>query len=167
MRLDREEWRDFELDYRGFQNRTLRVSRVAVSHDTEARLHAAFRQRHLSRTLQIELLDAAIAVDSELAHRVEVRVRMESLDSEGATAYLVHRIRQAGGAPAILEADAVSALRRCEEELDRFEDLRLYHFPLCILPGRFRPRARRSLPRKDVRYPRRCRPCPARRACAG
>jgi len=59
-----------------------------------------------------EALDAAIAVDPELAHRVEVRVRMESLDSEGATAYLVHRIRQAGGGPAILETDAVSALHR-------------------------------------------------------
>jgi hypothetical protein len=69
MRLDREEWREFELDYRGFQNRSLHVSRVAVSEDTEQRLHAAFRQRHLSRTLQIELLDAA-AADAELVAKL-------------------------------------------------------------------------------------------------
>ena len=56
-------------------------------------------------------LDAAIAADPGLAHRVEVRVRVEPLDPEGAAAYLVHRIRQAGGAPSILEADALSALQ--------------------------------------------------------
>jgi len=71
MRLDREEWSDFELDYRGFQNRSLRVSRVAVSDDTEARLHAAFRQRHLSRTLQIELLDAAAADEALVAKLID------------------------------------------------------------------------------------------------
>jgi len=69
MRLDRDEWRQFELDYRGFQNRSLQVSRVAVSEDTEERLRAAFRQRHLSRTLQIELLDAA-AADAELVAKL-------------------------------------------------------------------------------------------------
>jgi len=57
-------------------------------------------------------LDAAIAADPGLAHRVEVRVRMESLDIEGAVAYLTHRIRQAGGTPSILEPDAVSTLQR-------------------------------------------------------
>jgi hypothetical protein len=71
MRLDRDEWSDFELDYRGFQNRTLHVSRVAVSNDTEARLQAAFRQRHLSRTLQIELFDAAVADESLVAKLID------------------------------------------------------------------------------------------------
>ena len=61
MRLDWDDWRDFELDYRGFQNRTLHASRVAVTADTEARLHSAFRLRHLSRSRQIELLDDARA----------------------------------------------------------------------------------------------------------
>ncbi|MBW2269810.1 MAG: hypothetical protein JRH16_14655 [Deltaproteobacteria bacterium] len=71
MRLDRDEWSDFELDYRGFQNRTLRVSRIAVSEDTEARLQASFRQRHLSRTLQIELLDAAAADEALVAKLID------------------------------------------------------------------------------------------------
>ena len=71
MRLDRDEWSDFELDYRGFQNRTLRVSRVAVSDDTEARLQAAFRQRHLSRTLQIDLLEAAVADEALVAKLID------------------------------------------------------------------------------------------------
>ena len=71
MRLDRDEWSDFELDYRGFQNRTLHVSRVAVSNDTKARLQAAFRQHHLSRTLQIELLDAAVADEALVAKLID------------------------------------------------------------------------------------------------
>jgi type II secretory pathway predicted ATPase ExeA len=56
-------------------------------------------------------LDAAIAADAGMAHRVEVKARMEPLDDEGASAYLVQRLRQAGGAPAVLEPDVVSALR--------------------------------------------------------
>lgn len=56
-------------------------------------------------------LDAAIAADPGLLHRVEVKVRMGSLDVEGVSAYLAHRIRQAGGDPSILEADAVSAVQ--------------------------------------------------------
>jgi hypothetical protein len=71
MRLDRDEWSDFELDYRGFQNRTLHVSHVAVSNDTKARLQAAFRQHHLSRTLQIELLDAAVADEALVAKLID------------------------------------------------------------------------------------------------
>jgi hypothetical protein len=59
-----------------------------------------------------DALDAAIAADPGLAHRVEVKVRMEPFDIEGAAAYLTHRIRQAGGAPSIIETDAVSALQR-------------------------------------------------------
>jgi hypothetical protein len=66
MRLEWDDWRDFNLDYRGFQNRNLRESRVSVSADTEARLHSVFRRRHLSRTNQIELLADARA-DRDLA----------------------------------------------------------------------------------------------------
>jgi general secretion pathway protein A len=56
-------------------------------------------------------LDTAIAADPGLAHHVEVKARMESLDVEGATAYLTQRIRQAGGNASILEADAFAALQ--------------------------------------------------------
>ena len=57
-------------------------------------------------------LDAAVAGDPRLAHRVEVKVRMEPLDVEGTAAYLTHRIRLAGGTPSILESDVVSSLHR-------------------------------------------------------
>jgi type II secretory pathway predicted ATPase ExeA len=59
-----------------------------------------------------EMLDDAILCDPTLAHRVEVRVRMGALDAAGAAEYLAQRVRQAGGQPAILDADAVAALHR-------------------------------------------------------
>ncbi len=62
-------------------------------------------------------LDRAISSDSTLAHKVEVKVSLQSLDPEPAAAYLVQRIEQAGGSPAILEAAAVAALHRLGDGL--------------------------------------------------
>jgi type II secretory pathway predicted ATPase ExeA len=80
-------------------------------------------------------LDAAIAADPGLAHRVEVKVRVESLDVETATAYLAHRIRQAGGDPSILEADAVSAVqwlgRGLPGQINTLADNALFEAFLC------------------------------------
>ena len=55
-------------------------------------------------------LEHALATDPSLAHRVDVKVRLEPLDPTGAAAYLAHRIDAAGGNPAILEPGAVGAL---------------------------------------------------------
>jgi hypothetical protein len=55
-------------------------------------------------------LEQALAGDPALAHRVDVKVRLEPLDPTGAAAYLAHRIDAAGGNPAILDPGAVAAL---------------------------------------------------------
>jgi hypothetical protein len=55
-------------------------------------------------------LEQALANDPTLAHRIDVKVRLEPLDPTGAAAYLAHRIHAAGGNPAILEPGAVAAL---------------------------------------------------------
>jgi type II secretory pathway predicted ATPase ExeA len=57
-------------------------------------------------------LEAAIAQDPALAHRTDVKVRLEPLDAEGGAAYLARRIEQAGGDPAIFEPDATQALQK-------------------------------------------------------
>ncbi len=57
-------------------------------------------------------LETAIAYDPALAHRIDVKVRLEPLDAEGAAAYLARRIEQAGGDPAIFEIDATRALQQ-------------------------------------------------------
>jgi general secretion pathway protein A len=56
------------------------------------------------------LLDEAIAGSPLLAHRLDVKVQLEPLEPETAAAYLAHRVRCAGGDPAILEPGAVAAL---------------------------------------------------------
>ncbi len=57
-------------------------------------------------------LETAIACDPALAHRIDVKVRLEPLDAEGAAAYLARRIEQAQGDPAIFEVDATRALQQ-------------------------------------------------------
>jgi len=90
-------------------------------------------------------LDAAIAADPGLAHRVEVKVRMGSLDVEGAAAYLAQRIQRAGGDPSILGADVVSALQRLGRglpgQINTLADNALFESFLC---------GRRQLSRADV-----------------
>jgi len=56
------------------------------------------------------LLDEALASDPILSHRVDVKVHLAPLEPETAAAYLAHRVRSAGGDPAILEVAAVAAL---------------------------------------------------------
>jgi general secretion pathway protein A len=56
------------------------------------------------------LLDEALASNPILSHRVDVKVHLKPLDPETAAAYLSHRVRRAGGDPAIFDAEAVAAL---------------------------------------------------------
>jgi type II secretory pathway predicted ATPase ExeA len=74
-------------------------------------------------------LEQALAGDPALAHRVDVKVRLEPLDPTGAAAYLAHRIDAAGGNPAILDPGAVAAL----------------HALGCGLPGRMNTLADNAL----------------------
>jgi type II secretory pathway predicted ATPase ExeA len=57
-------------------------------------------------------LEAAIAADPTLSRRVEVRVPMAPLDARGSAAYVEHKVRQAGGTPAIIDAAALAALHQ-------------------------------------------------------
>lgn len=49
----------------------------------------------------------------------------------------------------------------------RFTDLRLYHFPLCVVAPELRPLCRVTLPPEDRTYPPVCKGCAARRRCLG
>lgn len=51
--------------------------------------------------------------------------------------------------------------------LRRFPEFRLYHFPLCVLPPSLQPYAWKTLPQKDIRFLRKCRPCLRRKDCLG
>jgi type II secretory pathway predicted ATPase ExeA len=88
-------------------------------------------------------LEAAIAADPGLAHRVEVKARVESLGVEGVAAYLTQRIRQAGGSPSILENDVIAALQRLGRGLpgrmNTLADNALFEAFLCGRPQVSRP----------------------------
>jgi general secretion pathway protein A len=83
-------------------------------------------------------LDRAISSDSTLAHKVEVKVSLQSLDPEPAAAYLAQRIEQAGGSAAILEEAAVAALHRLGDGLpgrmNTLADNALFEAFLCGRP---------------------------------
>jgi len=55
-------------------------------------------------------LDQSLAADPTLAHRIDVRVELDSLSPDAAAKYLAHRVRQAGGDPKIIDEQARAAL---------------------------------------------------------
>ena len=57
-------------------------------------------------------LEAALAADPVLAHRVDVKVRLQPLDAASAAGYLTHRIARAGGRREVLDAGAVATLHQ-------------------------------------------------------
>ena len=57
-------------------------------------------------------LAEAIGSDDIISHRVDVKVGLEAFDVQTASDYLLHRVRQAGGDGAMLDATCVAALHR-------------------------------------------------------
>jgi type II secretory pathway predicted ATPase ExeA len=64
-------------------------------------------------------LGRAVAAEPALADRVELAVALEPMDAQSSADYLRHRIRSAGGNPAILESAAVDALVKLGEGVPR------------------------------------------------
>lgn len=90
-------------------------------------------------------LDAAIAGDRALAHRVDFRGRLGALDPEESALYLAHRIRKSGGDPALLSPEVVAAIhgrgRGLPGLMNRLADNALFEAFLC---------GRRRVSRADV-----------------
>jgi type II secretory pathway predicted ATPase ExeA len=57
-------------------------------------------------------LEDVLKLDAPLADRVEIRVALSHLDAESSHEYLAHRIRMAGGNPAILAREAAAGVAR-------------------------------------------------------
>jgi len=55
-------------------------------------------------------LAEALAADPGLAHRVDAKVQLAALDPATSAAYVVHRVRIAGGGPAVFASDALASL---------------------------------------------------------
>jgi len=52
----------------------------------------------------------ALAGNPALAHRVDAKVQLAALDPATSAAYILHRVRIAGGGPAVFASDALTAL---------------------------------------------------------
>ena len=57
-------------------------------------------------------LERGVALDPALAQRVDVSVGLAPLDAEGVAAFVAHRVRVAGGDPALFEPNALSEIAR-------------------------------------------------------
>jgi type II secretory pathway predicted ATPase ExeA len=64
-------------------------------------------------------LDRAVALDTRLPQRLDVRVCLQALDLSTSSAYLGHRITVAGGFPSLVEAEALEVLHRLGQGLPR------------------------------------------------
>jgi general secretion pathway protein A len=75
-------------------------------------LNLDYEDRRLMSLLMVGLpeLDVAISHDKSLSQRIDVRVRLESLDLGNAQAYLLHRLALVGGDPDIFGEDTIQAL---------------------------------------------------------
>ncbi len=58
-------------------------------------------------------------------------------------------------------------INKCFKIISKFEDFRLYHFPLCLLNARLREYAWITLPKEDRIYAKECRACAQKRKCLG
>lgn len=63
--------------------------------------------------------------------------------------------------------ESAAALGAALPLIKRFNDLRLYHFPRCLVRRELRPLCRVTLPREDRVYTAACAGCAARRGCLG
>ncbi len=62
---------------------------------------------------------------------------------------------------------AARALNAAGPLIKRFSDLRLYHFPLCLVSMELRDRCRITLPPEERVYPEKCAGCGVRAGCLG
>lgn len=64
-------------------------------------------------------LDAVLALDPALPHRLDMRVSLDPFDVPTATAYLAHRVTAAGGHPTLLQPETVQAIQALGRGLPR------------------------------------------------
>jgi type II secretory pathway predicted ATPase ExeA len=88
------------------------LAEQGVLRELRGLLNLEYEERRLLTLVLVGLpaLAQAVANETALAERVDVPLRLAPLTSEESSRYLTHRIRAAGGNPAIVESSAVAAL---------------------------------------------------------
>ena len=108
------------------------LAEQGVLRELRGLLNLEYEERRLLTLVLVGLpaLASAIADETGLADRVDVPLRLAPLTSEESSRYVIHRIRAAGGNPAIVESGAVAALVKwgtgVPRRLNRLADAALF-----------------------------------------
>jgi general secretion pathway protein A len=108
------------------------LAEQGVLRELRGLLNLEYEERRLLTLVLVGLpaLANAVADETGLADRVDVPLRLASLTSEESSRYVIHRIRAAGGNPAIVESGAVAALVKwgtgVPRRLNRLADAALF-----------------------------------------
>ncbi len=108
------------------------LAEQGVLRELRGLLNLEYEERRLLTLVLVGLpaLARAVADESALADRLDVPLRLAPLTNEEAGRYLTHRIRAAGGNPAIVESGAVAALVKwgagVPRRLNRLADAALF-----------------------------------------
>jgi len=108
------------------------LAEQGVLRELRGLLNLEYEERRLLTLVLVGLPALASAVEDEaaLADRVDVPLRLAPLTGEESSRYVTHRIRAAGGNPAIVESGAVAALVKwgtgVPRRLNRLADAALF-----------------------------------------
>jgi general secretion pathway protein A len=108
------------------------LAEQGVLRELRGLLNLEYEERRLLTLVLVGLpaLARAVADEPALADRVDVPLRLAPLTTEEASRYVTHRIRAAGGNPAIVESGAVAALVKwgmgVPRRLNRLADAALF-----------------------------------------
>jgi type II secretory pathway predicted ATPase ExeA len=108
------------------------LAEQGVLRELRGLLNLEYEERRLLTLVLVGLpaLARAVADEPALADRVDVPLRLAPLSNEEASRYVTHRIRAAGGNPAIVESGAVAALVKwgmgVPRRLNRLADAALF-----------------------------------------
>jgi type II secretory pathway predicted ATPase ExeA len=88
------------------------LAEQGVLRELRGLLNLEYEEKRLLTLVLVGLpsLAGAVAAESALADRIDLPLRLGKLGEDEAAHYLAHRIRAAGGNPAIIESGAVSTL---------------------------------------------------------
>lgn len=104
--LVRVPWADFQLSYRGYQNRNIRASRLDISRDTYQLLRKTFIRRYLTHSRQVSLVEDArrdYALAQALAQQPTAAVELPGFG---------FFTRQATDAPASTRSSLLAAIEK-------------------------------------------------------
>jgi hypothetical protein len=115
LAMSRDSWPDFQLSYRGYQNRSIYATRLAISDDTYKLLRSSFVHRHLVQSRQVQLLTDSrrdVELFDALQSASTAQLRLAGFGFFAPLGQKVHGGRRAGLQAAIASAYGADYLQQ-------------------------------------------------------